>query len=210
MALKRSLDPDSKVFMDNAVRFLTGLNYSTSNASRRKDFDHVVLKKNFHDKVLRWKDEQLSKPQSKEESWSSCVRFVNALRQGTERGSIVVADADDIELLLYVLTVEIYRTPQVVEYYSYTGEFMELMRFLLDDQTSPFIDFGKFQAHRFYSYEIAKVQHYLDAGEDPQQYMDLPLSVRAEFASITVPDTTGWELNVIIDPQDTIERLEAR
>lgn len=57
---------------------------------------------------------------------------------------------------------------------SYTGEFMELIRFLLDDQTSPFIDFGKFQAPS------------------------------------PCPDTTGWGLNLIIDPQDTIARLEAR
>lgn len=190
-------------FTGDAFQYLSAVSYSISFSGPG---DTVKAQSAFYWAVSGWFETYLAGADSS--AWQKSERSFNALRVGIDSGALVIADAQDLEVLTRALAVQIYTLPQVIEYYICTGEFMGAMLLMRQVGSSPFVESSQCAAYGLYAHDVATVSRYLDAGDDPYPYMDLPLEVRAELSGITRSLPGVEELGEIAEPGEVIQRLD--
>lgn len=131
-----------------------------------------------------------------ESTWEKDLRFVRAVRFGIDTGSMVLEDVDDAAALLTMIDEWFYEAPAAVEYYAANGELLELVtlftaasdrmvpsartRHPSSDRLEPM----RIKLRRFYAYDVNRALAMMEAGEDPTEYMHLPLEVRLSLSDV--------------------------
>lgn len=200
--------PEKRDFARGAAEYFSHLNYSIK-SSKTMDYGGVVRTQSaFYWQISAWMETVL--PRTSEEEWNKSVRSFYALQEGIESGGITISTSEDIAVLTRAIGVQIYCLPQVIEYYSYTGEFMDVMTLIQEIGSTPFVVDSLLKARRLYTEDILTVQRYLDAEEDPLPYMDLALEVRSGLSGASDRGVLGDPeevLDNVIEPQDIIRRV---
>lgn len=205
--VNRQRDVESTRYAEEAFLFFSALNYSTSNESLGMDFQEVVVAKNqFYENMEMLIGQKLLTLNDHE--WKRNTRSLNALADGIKKGYIVLSDADDIDLLSGAIDFFIFEFPQVIEYYAYTGEFMDLLRLLDENSSEHGIVKKRAMMHKIYTYDVTKVREHLLDAEAPELYMRIPLEVRAQFAEFDTDLPSPSDLEDMIDHQYIMLKMD--
>lgn len=199
-------------FAKQAYEYLAALSYRASNASATMSPEQTTgTKEAYLEELVVWRDIQLGGAAA--EVRSRHHRFFTALHDGIENADISVSDADDIARLLLALNTKLYLAPHIVEYYAYTGELMEVLDFFGELSDALNWDDTMTSLHKLCCYDITKVKERIGSGEDPLEYIQLPLDIRAEFAGVSrdpEDDINHTDVSSAApDPRELIERLKA-
>lgn len=129
------------------------------------------------------------------ERWAGYERMITALRAGISDGTVVFDELDDVNAFGNLFFQQLHRAPQAVEYYAATGELFDAIK-LADRPVAlarGFSDSALLKRalgsvcillYRLYRYDVTSVNRILRSGEDPRDFMSLPLDVRAQLAGL--------------------------
>lgn len=135
--------------------------------------------------------------------WDNNIRFLHSLGAALDDEVLVIGDAKDVESLRFLIGNCANFLPQVMEYYTQTGEIQELVghfkrasefRSTKTEEFSAYQDHARVKMYRLYCYDVNRVKNMLDAGDDPQEHMSLPLDIRMGFAGFFEQADEAWHL----------------
>lgn len=130
---------------------------------------------------------------------TSYERLIQGLLTGIEDGTLVLENTDDVALFAFVLMAKKFdKIGQVIEYYSRTGELLEVMRHIEPDMLDelgestallgmPHLIRGTescVRLYQLYCYDMERTSEHLADGGDIDDFTDVPMYARVEFAGV--------------------------
>lgn len=121
-------------------------------------------------------------------TWANKTRAVNAIIRLLDTGDVNLDDERDVECIRFVLSSDLHDLPQIIEFYTQTGEFMEFVESFRKSDEKFFHKFSvdnpdaMARARRFYTHDVTKIQELMKSGGDVNEHMGFPFELRMVFA----------------------------
>lgn len=133
-------------------------------------------------------------------NWERTVRFVTAVCDGIETGTISLNSLEDVSEFGQLFSSGFYRIPQVVEHYAkIPDELLEVVTLARSNARNAFNketmwalhrdNVHIFLAARLYRFDMSQQQVLRGQGGDEESILSVPLEIRAEFAGISAEST---------------------
>lgn len=179
---------EKEAFLDRAFEEFSALADSVEDASSRHgEREGRIAKAVFRNQLDIWL--RASVREMSEGDWTQTVRWVEIFSEALSNENIVVASADDIDLLYCLVSYNFRQHPHAFEYYAQTGELLELLRICVQDRRLSSSEWNQdtlTKLYSFYDHEMSMVEGCLSRGEkdELEGFLDLPLDVRVSFAGL--------------------------
>lgn len=136
------------------------------------------------------------------ERWEREIRLLDAVVDGIRTGTITLESGLQVVTLRFILCSSCSEFPQGIEYYSRTGEILDLLAFFAEDDDTvcgahiPNRGAIVLRIEQLYHYDIIKIREIVDVGGDPAEHMSLPLEIRGAFSGLfdELPDRETFDM----------------